>query len=128
VRTLGLVVLAGMLAASVVAVVQGESTGWFWGGVALLGIIGDQYARRFGSNASALRVYSIVFCLSLFAIAVVFAVLAATSEQERGGAFTGLAILWFVMAGAAGALVIGLERRLRRRSGRSSDRSSPTTG
>lgn len=36
-------------------------------------------------------------------VAVVFAVLAATSEQEQRGAFIGLAILWTVMAGAAGA-------------------------
>jgi hypothetical protein len=124
VRKLSLVLLVGMLAASVVAVVQGEGTGWFWGGVAVLGIVGAQFARRSASSASALRLYSMVFCLSLLAVAVLFLVLAATTEQDRRGTFIGLAILWFFMAGGAGALVIGLERRLRRASPRP-DRSSP---
>lgn len=127
-RTLSLVVLGGMLVASVVAVVQGETTGWFWGGVALLGIIGNLYARRFTANVGALRLYSIVFPISLFGVAVVFAVLAATSGQEHRGAFIGLAILWFVMAGAAGALVLGLERRVRRSPQPSPHRPSPPAG
>jgi hypothetical protein len=127
-RKLGLVVLGGMLVASVVAVAQGESTGWLWGGVALLGIAGTLYARRFTATVGALRLYSIVFSISLFCVVVVFAALAVTSGQEHRGAFTGLAILWFVMAGAAGALVLGLERRLRRRPRASPDQPTPPPG
>lgn len=96
--------------------------------MALLGILGDQYARRFASSTSALRLYSIVFSISLFVVAVVFAVLAATSGQEHRGAFIGLAFLWFVMAGAAGALVLGLERRLRRRPRPSPEQAPPSAG
>ena len=64
-------------------------------------ILGFLYARRFESSGGALRLYSIASCIALLAVAVVFAVLAATSEPDQRGGFIGLAILWFAMAGEA---------------------------
>lgn len=54
-----------------------------------------------------------MFCVALLVAGVVFAVLAATADPDRRGAFIGLAIVWFALAGGAVALVLALERRLR---------------
>ena len=54
-----------------------------------------------------------VFAAVLVIIAAVFAVLAVTGNAAHRDAFTGLALLWTVMAIAAVLLVVGIERRLR---------------
>jgi hypothetical protein len=68
-----------------------------------------------------------VFAAVLVVIAVVFAVLAVTGSAHRG-AFTGLAILWTVMALAAVLLVIGIERRVRRPRQRQAVGEHPPAG
>jgi len=103
-----------MLAAAAVSVAQGKAWGYLWGALALLGIVGAWYARRFAHDDSALRLYSILFCAGLLAAAVTFAVLAVTSEPDRRGTFVGLAIIWLAMAGGAIGLVVALERRKHR--------------
>lgn len=55
-----------------------------------------------------------VFAAVLVIIAVGCAVLAVTGSAAHRGAFTGLAVLWTVMALAAVLLVVGIERRSRK--------------
>jgi FtsH-binding integral membrane protein len=112
-RGLRFVVLGLVLVASVVAVSQGMKGGYVWGALALVGLAGTLFAKRVANNDNALRLYSIAFCVALVALAVVFAVLAATSAPDRRGAFIGLAVLWLAMAGGAVALTVAVERRRR---------------
>ena len=110
-RRFNLVLLGAVLGASGIAVAQGVWAGYFWGGLALLGMVGHFFARRFKSNSVALRLYSVAFCIALVVIALVFTILAATSEPDQRGGFIGPAIIFFAMAGGAIALVIALERK-----------------
>jgi len=69
-----------------------------------------------------------VFAAVLVVIAVGFAVLAVTGSAAHRGAFTGLAVLWAVMALAAVWLVIGIERRVRKPRQRQAAGEHPHTG
>ena len=69
-----------------------------------------------------------VFAAVLVVIAVGFAVLAVTGSAAHRGAFTGLAVLWTVLAIAAALLVVGIERRLRKpRQHQSAGENPPTS-
>ena len=67
-------------------------------------------------SRSALRLYSFVTCIVLAVVALVFMVLAITSDPAHRGAFIALGIIWAAMAGGAIGLMVALERR-RRASG-----------
>jgi hypothetical protein len=118
VRKWMIVVLVLFSAASAFAGLRGQSGGYVWAGVALLGLATSWYAgraRRGGrGGAPGLRLYSIVFAAALVVVAGVFAVLAITGGPEHQGAFVGLAILWAIMATGTVLLVVALERRLRK--------------
>src|SRR6476620_4435003 len=87
---------------------SGRPAGYAWAAFALLGLVGHVVAgrarQRGFAGARGPRTYSMVFA----------AVLAVTGSAAHRGAFTGLAILWAVMALAAVWLVIGIERRVRK--------------
>ena len=65
---------------------------------------------------TALRLYSFVTCIVLAVVAVVFMVLAVTSDAAHRGAFIALGIVWAAMAAGGIGLMVALERR-RRASG-----------
>lgn len=109
-------ILVGLSGAT--AGLSGRTAGYAWAAAALLGLVGHVVAgrarQRDAAGARGPRIYSMVFAAVLLIIAVVFAVLAVTGSAAHRGAFTGLAILWTVMALAAVLLVVGIERRLRK--------------
>lgn len=111
------VLLAVVALGAIAAGLAGQPAAYVWGAVALLGLAGHLYAqrvRRSGQRSGGgLRAYSFAFAAALAAVAVVLWVLAATGGHDHRGAYTGLAILWTVMATGALLLVIALERRRR---------------
>lgn len=125
------VVLALVGLGGAAAGLSGRPAGYAWAAGALLGLVGHLVAGRARRNGAASargpRLYSMVFAAVLVIIAAVFAVLAATGSAAHRGAFTGLAVLWTLMAIAAVLLVVGIERRLRKPGQNQPARGNPPT-
>ena len=119
------VALGGVLAG-----LHAQPAAYVWAGLALLGLAGHEYARRArrtgAHGAGGLRAYSVAFAAVLVAVTVGLWVLAATSGPDHRGAYTGLGILWTVMATAAVLLVVALERRRRARGRDGREHSNPS--
>lgn len=123
------VVLSLVALGGVVAGFSGQPKGWAAVALGLLALGGHAYAqhiRRTGTGSGGgLRVYSFGFAAALVVAAVALWVLAVSGGPDHRGAYTGLAILWTLLASGAVLLLWGVERRLSA-SRQGSEEENPT--
>ena len=110
------VVLLVVALGGVIAGFSGQPEGWAAVALALLALGGHAYARHVRRNGTGsvagLRVYSFGFAAALVVAAIALWVLAVSGGPDHRAAYTGLAILWTLLATGAVLLLWGVERRL----------------